>query len=245
VYHSGEAGVGYRVELDFAGLAGPDEAQVGFGHVGLDLQRAQIGNGHHRRLGVGGRADRRHDVADIGALGQDDGIERSADQGVIQCHRRALNGRAAAANGCIRRRHRRLRPPVAGLRIVVFRLRDDLALEQAPVPLIGQRGERQLCLRLLEVGLGDLSVGHRLIQRRPQIVAFQAGDDLTLLNPAALLDHQIHQAPRDLGSHGRLALGHHIAARVEKRKRLGRIDPGDRHDLDRDGGADQSAEVEC
>jgi hypothetical protein len=132
-HHRRQACVGQRVELHLARLVDGDPGDARLGDVGFDLQRLHVGDRDHRALRLGGGGERRDVVADVGVLGEDHGVERRADQRLLDTHLGA--GRFACADAATTAFARRRRaPPAQALRRIVLRARDEFLRQR-----LGQR----------------------------------------------------------------------------------------------------------
>ena len=130
------------------------QLEVRFRHVGLDLQRVHVGDGHDGRLGVGGGAQGRHDVADVGILGENDGVKGRPDEGVLHVHLRPLEGGLGGLHGGLGAGNAGNGLLVAGIGRVVLGLCRVLLGEKPLLPLVGD-----LCILLLRAGLGKAVSG--------------------------------------------------------------------------------------
>ena len=105
-------------------------------------------------------------------------------------------------------------------------LGNEVLGHQGFIALILETGVHQLRLGGAQVGFGLLHLGDGLVPGGDQILILQGGQDLALLDPAAFLHPQVDQAAGALGGNRGLALGHHVAAGVQDRVGLGRVEAG-------------------
>jgi len=244
VHDAAEPLVRQGVELDLAGLAHPDLLEVGLRHVGLDLQRLHVGDGDDGGLRIRGGAQGRHDVPDVGVLREHDGIEGGTDEGVFQVHLRRLEGRLGSLDGRLGPRNAGLGLPEPGLGRVKGGLRRVLPGQEPLLPLVGNPRVRQLRPGLVQAVAGDTQVCPGLILRRGGIGTLEPRDDVALLHAAALLDVDLQELGRDLRGDGGLALGHHVTACVENRKRLRGVGLAHRGHVHGLGGAENPRPVQ-
>ena len=147
------------VELDLAGLSFLHLLEVRLRHVGLDLQGVHVGDGHNGRLGVGGGAQGRYDVSDVGILGENDGVKGRPKEGVLHAHLRPLEGGLGGLHGGLGAGNAGNGLLVAGLGCVVLGLCRVLLGEKPLLPLVGD-----LCILLLRAGLGKAVSGNTQVR---------------------------------------------------------------------------------
>ena len=90
----------------------------------------------------------------------------------------------------------------------------------------------QFRLALLEIEVCHLDIRHGSLHSGFGVIVFQPGNDFTLFHPVAFLHAEKDETSGDLGSHGCLPLGNHVATGIEQGEGLGRIDflySGDLH----------------
>ena len=172
---------GERLDRDLGRLLVAEPGHVGLGHVGLDLQRVEVGERHDRaRRGreVHARRDGRDALAHLGHLPHHDARERRADDA---CSGAAPAANARSACACAQRGLRHLDAALRGLQLVLARARGRASA--SPHCASGGAALARSASRALHLGA-------RRAAPAPRSRRLQARDHLALAHAAALLDLQ-------------------------------------------------------
>ena len=205
--------VGIRVEDDLARLTDGHLREVRLGHVHFHLERSEVGQGHHRRLGQRAARERRDHLAHVGALGQHRAVEGRADDRVFDLDPGRDHGRRVDRNG-------RLDPEQLRLGVVVVGLARQVVLEQGGLPV-----ERDL--GVVEVGVAQVGGWPGSAPARgPDIGVLDAGDDLPFLYLVPFHHAKVDHPPRGLGRDGGLQLGHPRTRRPRRGRWPARVRSG-------------------